>query len=76
MSLGLILKIDDRTERLLRQRAHQDGVTLEAEAHKLLGKALGSDQDSFWERVDRVQQSLAGQSFPDSTELIREDRDR
>jgi hypothetical protein len=76
MSIGLILKIDDRTERLLRQRAQQDGVTLEVEAHKLLNRALGSDRNSFWERVDRVQQSLAGQSFPDSAELIREDRDR
>jgi len=76
MSHGLILKIDDRTERLLRARARQDGVSLEEEAHKLLDRALGSDRDSFWERVDRVQQSLAGQSFPNSAELIREDRDR
>jgi plasmid stability protein len=76
MSHGLILKIDDRTERLLRARARQDGVSLEEEAHKLLDRALGSDRDSFWERVDRVQQSLTGQSFPDSAELIREDRDR
>lgn len=76
MPHGLILKIDDRTERLLRARARQDGVSLEEEAHKLLDRALGSDRDSFWERVDRVQQSLAGQSFPNSAELIREDRDR
>jgi plasmid stability protein len=76
MSHGLILKIDDRTERLLSARARQDGVSLEEEARKLLDRALGSDRDSFWERVDRVQQSLVGQSFPDSAELIREDRDR
>ena len=76
MSLGLTLKIDDRTERLLREKAHQDGVTLEEEARKLLGQALGSDPKSFWDRVDRVQQSLDGQSFPDSAELIRQDRDR
>jgi plasmid stability protein len=76
MSLGLILKIDDRTEQLLRKRAHQDGVSVEEEARKLLDSALGSDRDSFWARVDRIQQSLAGQSFPDSAELIREDRDR
>jgi|tagenome__1003787_1003787.scaffolds.fasta_scaffold19307788_2 hypothetical protein len=76
MSHGLILKIDDRTERLLRERARQDGVTREEEAHKLLDRALRSDRDSFWERANRVQQRLAGQTFPDSAELIREDRDR
>jgi plasmid stability protein len=76
MAQGLTLQIDDRTERLLRARARQDGVTMEEEARKLLDRALRSDWDSFWERVDRVQQSLNGQSFPDSADLIREDRDR
>ncbi|MFL6194149.1 MAG: FitA-like ribbon-helix-helix domain-containing protein [Thermoanaerobaculia bacterium] len=69
-----MVQIDEVTERLLRARAHQDGVTMEEEARKLLDRALRSDWDSFWERVDRVQQSLTGQSFPDSAELIREDR--
>ena len=76
MAHGLTLQIDDRTEQLLRARAHQDGVTIEEEARKLLDRALRSDWESFWERVDRVQQSLTGQAFPDSAELIREDRDR
>ncbi|HEY2290623.1 MAG TPA: hypothetical protein VGM86_07965 [Thermoanaerobaculia bacterium] len=76
MSRALTLKIDDRTERLLGERARHEGVSLEEEAHKLLGRALGSDRDSFWERADRVQQSLEGRSFPDSAELIREDRER
>jgi plasmid stability protein len=76
MSRGLELQIDDRTERLLRERAQQDGVTLEEEARRLLDRALRSDWESFWERVDRVQQSLAGRSFPDSADLIREDRER
>ena len=43
------------------------------EARKLMEQEL---REAFWERVDRVQQRLAGQFFPDSTDLIREDRDR
>ncbi len=73
---GLNLQIDDQTERLLRERARRDGVSIEEEARKLLDRALRSDWDSFWARVDRVREGLSGQSFPDSAELIREDRDR
>jgi len=37
---GLMLQIDDQTERLLRERAEQEGVSLEEEAGKLLRFAL------------------------------------
>jgi hypothetical protein len=76
MSHGLQFQIDDRTERLLRERARQDGITPEEEARKLLDGALRPDWSSFWDRVDQVQRSLAGQTFPDSADLIREDRER
>lgn len=76
MAHGINLQIDDQTERLLRERARRDGISIEEEARKLLTGALRSDWDSFWARVDRVREGLSGQSFPDSTELIREDRDR
>jgi hypothetical protein len=49
-------------------KSHPDGDIQEEETLK--------DWEAFWERVDRVQQKLAGQSFPDSAELIREDRER
>ena len=50
MAQGLMLQIDDQTERLQRE--------------------------AFWSTVDRIRQKLAGRSFPDSADLIREDRDR
>ncbi|MFY9820618.1 MAG: hypothetical protein WAM82_04500 [Thermoanaerobaculia bacterium] len=53
MAQGLMLQIDDQTERLLRERAK-----------------------AFWGMVDRIRQKLAGHFFPDSADLIREDRDR
>jgi hypothetical protein len=76
MPHGLTLQIDERTEQLLRQRAQREGVTLEEEARRLLDRALQSGWESFWVRAERIQKSLAGRSFPDSAELIREDRNR
>lgn len=76
MSHGLVLKLDEQTERLLRERASQDGVTPEEEARRLLGHALRSGWEVFWERAEKIQQNLAGRSFPDSADLIREDRER
>ncbi len=48
----------------------------EENARKLMDRVLPSAWEAFWDRVDRVQQRLAGQSFPDSADLIRKDRDR
>jgi hypothetical protein len=76
MAQGLMLQIDDQTERLLRERAEQEGVSLEEEARKLLRFALRSEGEAFWGTVDRIRQKLSGRSFPDSADLIREDRDR
>jgi plasmid stability protein len=76
MPHGLTLQIDERTEQLLRQRAQREGTTLEEEARRLLDRALQSGWESFWVRAERIQESLAGRSFPDSAELIREDRNR
>jgi plasmid stability protein len=76
MAQGLMLQLDDQMERLLRERASQDGVTIEEEARRLLGRALQFGWEAFWERAEKIQQSLAGRSFPDSADLIREDRER
>ena len=76
MAQALMLQMDDQTEQLLRERAEQEGVSLEEEARKLLRFALRSEGEAFWGTVDRIRQKLAGRSFPDSADLIREDRDR
>ena len=76
MAQALMLQMDDQTERLLRERAEHEGVSLEEEAGKLLRLALRPEGETFWSSVDRIRQKLAGRSFPDSADLIREDRDR
>ncbi|HYO12541.1 MAG TPA: hypothetical protein VE685_05030 [Thermoanaerobaculia bacterium] len=76
MAEGLTLHLDDQMARRLLERAQREGVTVEEEARRLLDQALGSGWGPFWSRVDQIRQSLAGRSFSDSADLIREDRDR
>lgn len=76
MAAALSLRIDDETAQRLRARAEEDGLTVEEEARKLLKIALQPGWGEFWEKADRIRQGLAGQTFEDSVELIREDRDR
>jgi len=72
----LNVKIDDQTADRLRVRAEQDGLSVEEEARKLLQNALEPSWDAFWAKADRIHGQLAGRTFEDSTELIREDRHR
>jgi hypothetical protein len=39
-------------------------------------RLLRERAESFWGMVDRIRQKLSGSTFPDSADLIREDRDR
>lgn len=76
MSAALRVRIDDQTADRLRTRAAQDGLSVEEEAGKLLQEALHPGWDAFWAKADRIRHELAGRTFDDSAELIREDRDR
>jgi plasmid stability protein len=60
----------------LKARARRDGRSLQAELREILVKA--SEPDLFDARMaaDRIRAMFAGRKFSDSTELIREDRDR
>lgn len=75
MASALTLKLDDQTARRLRERADQEGLSVEEEARRLLERAL-CGWEPFWEKADRIRDSLAGRTLADSAELIREDRDR
>jgi plasmid stability protein len=61
----------------LEDRAKQHGRTLEAEVKSIL-EAAASPLDPVWERINQARERLAatGRVFSDSTELLREDRDR
>jgi plasmid stability protein len=69
--------VDETLVTRLESRAKQHGRTLEAEV-KLILAAAASQLDPTWERINQARERLAatGRVFSDSTELIREDRDR
>jgi antitoxin FitA len=62
----------------LRQRAATHGRTPEVEAKLMLEEMLQCPPASVWEQVNAFRTGLAAsnRSFGDSTELLREDRDR
>ena len=75
----VIPDIDPATLELLRERADRHAHSLETEARAILAEALrltvGNDP---WAAVNAMREELArsGREFPDSTPLLREDRDR
>jgi antitoxin FitA len=75
------LVIPDVAESLLqqlRERAACQGRSVETEARIILENALRPDPARVWAEIDAFRERLAasGRTFSDSTELIREDRDR
>lgn len=76
MSQPLVVHLDEATAQRLWERARRDGMSVEEEARQLLIQALRSGWSVFWAEAERIQESLRGRSFADSSDLIREDRDR
>ena len=60
----------------LRNRARRNGRSLEMELRLILRRAADEHEPSSLAGVDRVRSLFEGRTFSDSTELIREDRDR
>ena len=67
----LIRKLDEDVVELWRERAKASGRSLEAEVRKVLTDTVKFDWNAVWELRDRI-----GPGLGDSTELIRDDRDR
>jgi plasmid stability protein len=74
----VIPDIDYSTLELLRQRAAHHAHTVEVEAKAILAEALRSAGGDPWAAVNAMRDELArsGRQFPDSTPLLREDRER
>jgi plasmid stability protein len=79
MSQLVIPDVDDATLTRLRERAARHGRTVETEVKAILSEVLpaGIPADQ-WAVINALREELAasGRLFPDSTESIREDRDR
>jgi len=73
----LVRDIDDRDLELLKRRAEACGRSLQAELKRILELAArASDEDAARALAERVSAALAGRPHPDSTALVREDRER
>jgi len=72
-----LIEIDDEAYERLKARAEGNGRSLEEEVRAILERA--ADEYSLAEAEEalaRVRALFAGQTLPDSTDLIREDRER
>jgi plasmid stability protein len=77
MARVLVRDLDPAVVERLKAKAQDHGRSLQKELKAILEEA--ASRPSWSEarmEVERVRQRFAGRSFSDSTELVREDRDR
>ncbi len=75
----LVRDLDERVVKSLKDRARRGGRSLQAEVSTILTQAAESptvDAATAQKMLDRFRRRLKGRRFSDSTDLIREDRDR
>jgi len=79
MAQILVRNLDEGVVARLKERAKEEGRSLQAEVRMILEEAASQrrvDAEAAWRLVDEIRERFKGRKFPDSAELIREDRDR
>ncbi len=76
MAQILVRDLDDETVQRLKARAQQHGRSLQGEAKQILTRAAGIDFKEARKLARKWHDKLANRQLPDSTELIRQDRQR
>ena len=76
MAQILVRKLDDEIVKRLKERARRQGRSLEAEARAILTQAAGLGFHDARQLMHHWHRNLHDRALPDSTELIREDRQR
>ena len=76
MTQILIRGLDEKMVAQLKERAKRNGRSLEGEARSILETAAGASLTETREILRKWQKAFAGHRFSDSTDLIREDRQR
>jgi plasmid stability protein len=76
MARILIRDLDDETVKRLKERARRHGRSLQGEAKLILTRAAGLSFHEARRLARQWHEKLAGRELPDSTELVREDRQR
>jgi plasmid stability protein len=71
----LVRNLDDTTVTMLKRRAKKHGRSLSSEVRTILQEAVIEGSD--WRgQIEQVRALFAGREFSDSSDLVREDRDR
>ncbi|MBI5427347.1 MAG: Arc family DNA-binding protein [Nitrospinae bacterium] len=79
MAQILVRELDKGVVERLKKRAREDGRSLESEVRLILERAAHEprvDMETARALVENVRKKFKGRSFPDSVELVREDRGR
>ncbi len=72
----LVRDVEPAVLNRLKERAQRNGRSLQSELRLILRQASGVDVDAALEDLRRIQADFAGRTFSDSTDLLREDRER
>jgi plasmid stability protein len=74
----LIRDLDEKTVKKLKKRAEIGNRSLQAELKAIIEEAAANDWQRTWAEADRIFEELraTGRKFSNTTELLREDRER
>lgn len=76
MAQVLVRDLDSEVINRLKERAKFRGRSLEAELRQILQEAAADTDRERVLAVEDIQKMFSGYKFSDSTELLREDRER
>lgn len=76
MSQLLVRNIPDNLVQALKERAAKHGRSAEAEHRAILEETLKVQAEDFWEKARQSRERTRGMNLGDSTDIIREWRDR
>ena len=71
--MSLVIEVDDDVLDWLQVQAREQGVSVDEEATAIVRRHLA--RLGALDKLARIQARFGGKTFPDSSELIREDRD-
>jgi plasmid stability protein len=76
MAQVIVRHLEDETVRLLKERAHRRGRSLEQELREILAAAARQDAAEFKAQAAAIRARYQSTPQTDSVLLLREDRDR
>ena len=79
MAQILVRNLDEDVVARLKERARKEGRSLQSKVRQILEEAANTpqlDMDAARKRIEQLRKRFKGRKFPDTVDLIREDRDR